>query len=732
MKILYIGNERRSAQTVATALRSIAPKVTLLWAQSLDHCARCVDENRDLAALVIDAQVHPGTWPSSLKDLRSLEIRPAIVIVVPEGTRTEFESLGPLPDGYVTKGQTFMRDLPLAITCAVTRVRGSQPASLALSDAEPQQLFQATTERTEDDTRVPLERTARVDLEQKLAEVTVAFQDAQQRHAAAMAAALAAHEFAATEQLTEQERGFQVQMALELDKRRTVEEMLAEAASAVEEAERRYESALTNAATHTRELEHARALVAERERHFDRELSQTAADRDRLEERLTTAKAALVEAQRESQIAAIDIERLRRHEAELSVQVADLQNVRADLGRQLIDASRTIEQAGQREAELVGQSLHESAMRATLEQAVADADAKLSETQQRHGAALAAAAGELAEQRAQLDRELSRTAVECDNLRERLNEAEFALNQSRHEHESAAADVARLTQRETDLAAQLVHVEGARNIAEGKLSDALREIGEAREYAARERDAAEKRRADLELRIVQETDARETLERTLNETRSAALEAERWFREEADALRAQGLEREEYFDTRLASERLEYEKRLAEMQTEYERLGQARAAADKNVQRLSANLTKATRVHEDARREFQNTTDRLSTEHATALAALIAERDERLKEQAVRHDLSLRASERARTELQERLHEALATGRHEIEQVQEKLMATVEALEATLRRRANLQTEVVGGSETHGQREESRAKNLRLLEQAPLAALQCNEDNALV
>ena len=41
-----------------------------------------------------------------------------------------------------------------------------------------------------------------------------------------MAAALAAHEFAATEQLTEQERGLQVQMALGMDKRRTVEEML--------------------------------------------------------------------------------------------------------------------------------------------------------------------------------------------------------------------------------------------------------------------------------------------------------------------------------------------------------------------------------------------------------------------------------------------------------------------------------------------------------------------------
>ena len=733
MKILYIGNERRSAQAVATALRSIAPKVTLLWAQSLDHCARCVDENRDLAALVIDAQVHPGTWPSSLKDLRSLDIRPAIVLVVPEGARAKFESLGPLPDGYVTNGETFLRDLPVAVTSAVTRVRGSQPASPAPSeDAEPQQLSHVTPERTEDDARVPLERTAGVDLEQRLADVTAAFQDAHQRHAAAMAAALTAHELAATEQLTEQERGFQAQIALELDKRRTVEEMLADAASALEEAERRYASALTNAATQTRELEHIRTLVAEREQHFDRELSQASADRDRLEERLATAKAALDQSQRESQIAALDIERLRRHEADMSVQVADLQNVRDDLGRQLIDASRTIEQAGQREAELVGQGEHERAMRATLEQAVADRDAELRETQQRHGAALAAAAGELAEQRAQLDRELSRTAVECDNLRERLNEAEFALNQSRHEHASAAADVARLTQRETDLSAQLAHVEGARNIVEGKLSGALREIAVAKEHAARERDAAEKRRADLELRIVQETDARETLERTLNETRSAALDAERRLREESDALRAHGLEREEYLNAQLASERLEYENRLAEMQTEHERLAQARAAADKNVQRLSADLTEGTRILEDARREFQNTIDRQSTEHATALAALIAERDERLKEQAVRHDVSLRASEKARTELQERLYGALATGRHEIEQVQEKLMATVEALEATLRRREILQTEVVRSSEPHEQREESRAKSLRLLEQTPVAALQCNEDSALV
>lgn len=734
MKILYIGNERRSAQAVAPALRSIAPKVTLLWAQSLDHCARCVEENRDLAALVIDAQVQPGTWPSSLKDLRSLEIRPAIVIVVPEGTTTKFESVGLLPDGYVTDGQTFMRDLPVAIRRAVTRVRGSQPASAAPSndDAEPEQRFQATRERTEDDSRVHLERTACVDRDQQLAHITAAFHDAKQRHAAALARALAAHELAAKEQLTAQAREFQARFAVELDKRRTVEEMLTEAVSALEEAKGQYASALTDAATLTREIEHARALGAERQRHLERELSETVADRDRLTERLILTKAALDDAQRGSQVAVSDIERLRRHEADLSAQVANLQNVVDDLGRQLIDASRTNEQAGQRETELVRQNQHERAMRAALEQAVAHADATLRETQERHGVALAAAAGELAEQKAQLDRELSRTAAECRNLRERLNEAEFALNQSRHEHESAAADVARLTQRETDLSAQLTQVESARKIVEGSLSAALREIAQAREHAACERDAAEERRSHLELRIVQETEARETLERTLNETRSAALAAESWFREEADALRAQGLEREEYFDRRLALERLEYENRLAEMQTAYEQLGQARAAADKKVQQLSADLTEATRSLEDARREVQHTTDRLSTEHATALAALSAERDERLQALAERHDVSLRAAERARAELHAHLHEAVATGRREIEQVQEKLMATVEALEATLPRREILQAEVVRSANPHEEREKSRAKSLRLVEQTPVAVLQRNEDRALV
>ena len=734
MKILYIGKERRIAQAVATALRGVARKVTLTWAQSLDESQRYLDENRDVAALVMDAQVHAGHWPPSLKDLRSLKIRPAIVVLVPEGARPRLESQGPPPDGYVTTGQTFLRDLPVAVTSAVSRVQGSQPALPAVhDDSVPQQVLHITPERTEDDMRVQVDRTAFVDLEQKLAKVTTALQEARERHAATMAATLVAHERAAAEQLTLQEREFQLQIELEYDKRRTVEEMLAEAASALEDADRRHASALTDAAAQTRELEHARADLVERQSQFDRELSRTTADRTRLEKRLNETEAALDHARRDSQRAAADVERLRQHEGELSAQVAELQIARDNLDREVIAASRAIEQARQRESTLAGEIEHERATRATLEQALADADTKLREARQRHDVALATAARELAEHQAQSDRELSRTAIESAELTKRLNEAELALTQARHDHGSALADVARLTQREADLSQQLAHTEHARHIVEGKLSHALQETADARASAARERSAAENRRADLELRLGKEIDARKILERTLDETRSAALEAERWFREEAVALRAEGLEREASFEARLASERLEHESRLAEIRNECERLVQARAAADEHVTRLSADLSEATRVIEDTRRESRATIDRMSAEHATALAAfadLIAERDERLKEQAVRHDVSLRAAEKMRGELQERLDAMLAAERDEIEQVQQKLMATVEALEATRRRREDMQT--ARRSELHEQRDENGLNSLLSFEQSTLAALQCTEEGALV
>jgi hypothetical protein len=561
MKILYIGNERRHAEAVATAVRAIAPNVTISWTQSLDHCARYLAQNRDLAALVMDAQAHAGTWPPTLKDLRSHQVRPAIVVVVPDGTPPTFDSLAPPPDDYVINGQTFSRDLPIVVTRAIARVRGSQPASTTPNGAVEPQRVESAPERT-DEGLPDLKSTAQADLERKLADLTAAFQQAQRRHAAAVAAERVAHELAATEQLTEQERQFQVQIAQERDKRRTVEEMLSEAASELEEAERRCAEAQADAAAKTRELE----------------------------------------------------------------------------------------RAGQREAELLAQSQSERARSAALEQRVVDADVTMRETQQRHDAALAKAVEELVEQRARFDRDLSRAAAERDQLNERLIKAELAFHESRRDYESAADDVARLTQREADLCAQLAQVEGDRHAVEGKLSDAVREIAGTREAAARERAAAENR---LELKLAREIDARTILERKLGEAQSAAFDVERKFREEAAALRAHAHEREAYLDARLASERLEYDNRLAEM-------------------------------------------------------------------------------ERARAELQERLQAALATGRQNIEQVQERLMATIEALEATKQRQETLQTQADSVPERHEQRHEGPTNDLRVVQPSGLPALHHNEDAALV
>lgn len=590
MKILYIGNERRDAQTVARSLRGITQNVPLAWTQSLDQCSRYLAQNRDLAALVIDAPIHAGKWPSSLKDLRSFPLRPAIVVVVPQGTPPTFDSQAPPPDDFVINGQTFSDDLPIAVSRAVARVRGSQTPSTVPNNTE-QRPARVTPEQAVDALFLDPKPTAQPELEQKLANLTAALQHAERRHTAAMAAAQAAHELAATEQLTGQERDFQAQMALERDKRRTIEEMLSSATSAREEAERRCASALTDAAAQSRELQ-----------------------------RLT-----------------------------------------------------------QREAELVAQSQSERAMRAGLEQQILKADAHGRELQQRYDETLKAA-GEFAEQRAHFDRELSRIALEGDQLRERLMKAELDLAEARHDRERAAAEAARFTRREADLSAQLTNVQNNLRAVENHLSDAARELEETRQSAARDR--------------------------------------------------AEAVERQASFEALLASERLEYDKQLAGMRSECERLGQACAAANEDVQRLNADLSDAKRVIEVTRREFQETLGHQSAEHATAVAALaaqIAERDERLKEEALRHEAALHASEAARAELHECLDAALAAGRHDIEQVQEALMATLEAVRATKRQQDVLQAKA---DHLADPAHEPRA---RAVQQPDIAAWQqLSKDEALV
>jgi hypothetical protein len=125
MKILYIGSERSDAETVATALCDIAQNVAVSWASRIDLAARWLDENRDAAALVVEAQIDGGS-PSVLKHVEGLARRPAVVVIVPEGTRSHFEALTPKADDYIAKNDSLSRDLPIVVGLAVARARGYQ------------------------------------------------------------------------------------------------------------------------------------------------------------------------------------------------------------------------------------------------------------------------------------------------------------------------------------------------------------------------------------------------------------------------------------------------------------------------------------------------------------------------------------------------------------------------------------------------------------------------------
>ena len=782
MKILYIGGEQSDAHGVATALRGVDQDVKVSWASGLEPAARWLDENRDLAAVVVEAQTNGDSWPSVLKHARGPALHPAVVAIVPEGAGPPFEWLRPEPDDYIPRNGSLARDLPIVVTRAVARTRGRQ--------------------------QVELDRVTCADLEQKLAHATAALQDTEQRHQAALAAAgeqlaerqtqyefamaratatwemvdeqlrVAAlevgrarqdqasaaadvdrlsrealelnsqlaeaaathralegrlaeartavdaanarteHErLAAADQSEERRRQFEALIAQEVERRRSVEDLLAQTVSARDDAERRHASATSDverltksetdlssrladvtasrndlerrlaatkaafddasmrttrerlaaskraaereagldgqirqqrercttleqavtdadAALRDAEQRHEAALsaaagdLAERQARFDRELSQTVADRDHVSQRLRDAELALANVRHDHQTAAADVERLTQREADLTSRLADVQATRDALDLQLAEARN----------------------------AIADADAALRDAEQRHKAALSAAASDLAKRQARFDRELSQTVADRDQLSQRMSAAEIALDNVRHDHQTAAAHVERLTQREATLAFQLGGVEAARDTLEHRLADAVNAMADMDERAAREHSAAVDRQADLEARLAHETATRTAVEQTLNETRAAALDAERSFEEQASALRARGLEQEAQFEVFLAQEQLEHESRLAEMQ--------------------GCNRT------------------------------LVLERDA--------------------------LQQSLTTVQEQSQQLQETLAATAKALEVATRRTEVLRSEADQLPRLHEQLDEIRVDNNRLFEQAGLAMFRCTPDGALI
>jgi hypothetical protein len=491
------------------------------------------------------------------------------------------------------------------------------------------------------------ERATRADVEQRLAQVETVLHEAKQQHAAAATAAATE-----VERLTQRERALTSELAQGATVRTTLERQVATTATALKTAE---EGA-------SRDRVAAEAKAAEREAEFTRLIDHERATRADVEQRLAQVDAALHEAKQQHAAAATEVERLTHREAELTSHLAEAAKIRSALERQLIEA------------------------------------------EQQHASAMAAAAAERAEREAQFDAELAQTAEARDQFKRRFNEAETALAAARHDHAAAATEVDRLTQREAELTSHLAEAAKIRSALERQLTATADALKAAHEDASRDRVAAETKaaeregeftrlidheratRADVGERLAREIARRESLDRTIAEMRSAAADAEQRFRDEIATLTARGRdevtqlenqfakEREGHntrqaallneiqnletargaLDDSLASVREHARRREIDYQHERDGLERARLTAEAEVRRLAAELTDARHAFEKARREFQQTLDRVTGEHAESVAKLVvegAERDARIENLEKQLDAS-------RRELRRQFHDA--------------------------------------------------------------------------
>jgi PAS domain S-box-containing protein len=627
MKVLYIGSERSDAQAVAAALRCLDQTVSVLWASHLERVVRWLDQNQDLAVLIVEAPVGRGSWSSALTQVLSRASRPAVVAILPDRADTPSDARYPGADDYVRRSPSLFRDLPIVVTRAI-------------------------------------ERAARVGLEQRLAQATTTLQDAEQQHQAASAAA--------ADRLAERQAQYDVSMARAAAQWEMVDEQLRTAALEVEQARQRQAAAAADAARLSNRESELTAELEEQRREFRSQLAQEAGQRRDIEAQLARAASeredaeqrhasemragaaelheleatlAIVRQQLESKTA--DLDRLTSREASLTSDLADLATSRTDLERRMaateaafdeaakrgtFDRLAASKKAADREAELDGQLQHERTTRATLERTIADTGATLEQVRREHQsaaadverlthreAALVAREAELGNQ-LQFERE-TRAILEAT-----IAETEAVLEQARRDHASAmadvtsaAADVGRLTQREAELTSQLDHMQAARPALERAIKAAeaaLRDAEQRHEaaLAAAATDRAE-RQTQFDRELSKIAGDRDGLKASVVALTADAVA----LRGDVVSLRADV--------TRLTQREADLIAREAELNTQLAAVQEARAALEHAVAEGHAALRDAEQRHEAARAAAANDLAEHRVQFDQQLAHIARERD---------------------------------------------------------------------------------------------------------
>ncbi len=129
MKILYVANDRAVAQLAANALRDIAPDVWIAWAGSLSAALRWVSENRDVAVLLLEAEVQNQGCAPLVTRVRDLGLVAPVIVVASAQAGTPIEALRAGADDYVVDNQSLLADLPGIVRRALQRVQATAAAT---------------------------------------------------------------------------------------------------------------------------------------------------------------------------------------------------------------------------------------------------------------------------------------------------------------------------------------------------------------------------------------------------------------------------------------------------------------------------------------------------------------------------------------------------------------------------------------------------------------------------
>ena len=390
-----------------------------------------------------------------------------------------------------------------------------------------------------------------------------------------------------------------------------------------------------------------------------------------------------------------EVARLTRREADLSVQLDGVAARLADseAARQTVEGrlAEAINNSAAREAELDGQIKGERDARTDLERTLAESEAAWGAARQEYETALGASAHALDEQRARFDQELSQTSADRDRL---TDELEAVLARARADHQAATTEIARLARREEDLtsrltseADRLVQVEAARQAIERQLAERTSELHVANDRAARESAEAAALKADLEARLTREMDTRRAVERVAEETRAAAAEAERGFKEQAEGNASLARERDGLRQSLAAAQ--EHSRQLdVQLRETRVHLDEVAEAADANNLRLTAGIAESERLLDEARTEHQATLDQLFGEHTNVVSA----------------------------------------HRTEMDQLREQLAAAARDLEGTRQQLSVVQAEADTMPRLRRELEESRSEIGRLFQQSGLAMFRCTRN----